>query len=147
MVQALKNGLVIGVKYIAIITAITFLTIGVDLIVGNHYIQTYNSRIYLISASIGLAIAFFCGFSFPIFLSRSICRYKTDYPDVPQKYINEICRGKLLQKYYLNISWISIVLSFMFDMDLYPTLVHSLMACGFVCLFWYFKYKKRYHNL
>lgn len=144
MVQALKNGLVIGVKYIVVIAAITILTIGVDLIVGNHYTRTCNSGVYLISASIGLAIAFFCGFSFQLFLSKSIIRYETDYPDVPQKYINEICRGKLLKKYYLNISWISIVLSFMFDIDLYPLLVHSLTACGFVCLFRYFKYKKRY---
>lgn len=122
MVQALKNGLVIGVKYIVVIAAITILTIGVDLIVGNHYTRTCNSGVYLISASIGLAIAFFCGFSFQLFsfkvyhqiwdrLSRRST--KVYQWDMSRETIEKILSQYLMDKYcpFIHV-WYRLISSF-----------------------------------
>lgn len=147
MKKSIKCGLASGFGFIGIIGAIILFRVGMDIILGHHDLLLYTSNTYVISIGIGFVASFLGGYLFPILLSNSISCFRGEYPGVPHKYVEEICRGKLLQKYCLNISWISFALSFIYDIDSYPLLVYFLTSCSFVSLFNYFKYRNRYKGL
>ncbi len=147
MDKSLKYGLRAGFCFLGIMAAIILLTYGIDIIAGRYDAMRYVSKTYVIFAIAGFAATFSGGYLFPIFLSRSISKSEMEYSGVPRKYIEEVCRGKLLQKYYLNIAWICFVLSFMYDFDIHRLLVNFLTCCSLVSLFRYFKYRKRYKDL
>ncbi len=149
MVQSLKYGILTGFGFAVVIATMALLAIFIEHLAGDYDAVCYLSTQYIIAGCSGMMAAFICGFIYPPLLSKSITKYSKEYPDVPQKYVREISRGKLLLKYFFNISWICFACAFplIMNIDEYPLLSCILMSCGFSFLFAYAKNRKRYENL
>lgn len=148
MWQNLKYGLFTGGGYI--ITAAT--TVLIACIINNAAGEDnalYLSAPYYIFGCSGLLVALACGAIYPTLLSQRMRKYSDEYPDVPERYIQGICRGKLLRSYYFNISWIcfAIGLTLFHSIEKYPLIVCVLMGAGFTFLFLYIGSRKKYENL
>lgn len=150
MMRLLKYGLVTVGSYIFVIVAILTILTGVDILTGKCNYQIYLTPAYLVFFSVGFVISFLFGFCFPLFLSRGISEYSMEYPDVPDQYVYDICRGKLLMQYYHKLALISLLLTiplFLFLPEQYSLMVYILGSSCSVFFTLYYKYKKQYKDL
>ena len=93
-------------------------------------------------------IVFFTGYRFPRIFSRMIVDYKSEYPDVPEKYVIQICRGKLMKRYSLNIATGCFLASLFICIGKRPpVIVWYLIAIGTISLIAYIRYGQKYKNL
>lgn len=146
MKKNLITGLRLSLKYLGLIAAVFIVKIAIDIVAGRDATEYFSMPYYCVSL-FGLVIAFACGFLFPIFLSKSMKSYTYKYPDVPRRYVEDICRGKISYIYCAILSCLCIVYSFQYDLDKYPFIVCALMAGGFALFFQYIKYRKKYKDL
>jgi len=148
MRQDLKYGIICGGGYIVASAAIALLACIINNAAGEDN-ALFSSAPYFIFGGTGLFAAITCGAIYPTLLSKRMRKYSEEYPDVPEKYILEICRGKLLLRYYFNISCIcfAIGLTLFHSTEKYPLIVCVLMGLGFTFLFLYVGNRKGYENL
>lgn len=103
MMQSLKYGLVTTVGYMILLAALFALTALIEES-GTTHTYEFLSPVNIVLMAIGGIIAFLAGFFFPRIFSRMVADYKSEYPDVPERYVVQICRGKLLQRYSYNLA-------------------------------------------
>ncbi len=147
MTQSLKYGLVTTAGYVIILMvlfALTALVEGCDISYFYGLITPFN----IMLMSIGEIITFFTGFSFPHILSRMKADYTAEYPHVPEKYVVQICRGKLLKKYFYNLAVGCFLAALLICIGKKP----PIAACYFISIGTFFgvahlKYSRKYKNL
>lgn len=149
MKESIRYGLLTGSGYIVAVAVIYLMAWGLESIAGGADAPHYSQAIYKVAAVVGLCASFICGFLYPILLSRIRAGYASEYPDVPMRYINEICRGKLLTGYYRTISLVCVIcgVALLHAIDKIALLVCTLFACGCIFLLLYFRNRKRYQNI
>ncbi len=93
-------------------------------------------------------VVFIAGYCFPCIFSRMVADYQSEYPDVPEKYVIQICRGKLMKKYSLNIATGCFLASLFICIGKRPPIiVWYLVAIGTLSLMAYIRYGQKYKNL
>ena len=89
MMQSFKYGLTATVGYMVLLTVLLALTAWIE---GNGMSYIYYDLISpfnaVLSAICGI-IVFFTGYCFPRIFSRMVADYKSEYPDVPEKYVSK----------------------------------------------------------
>lgn len=147
MMQSLKYGLIATVGYMIILTVLLALTAWVD-ISGIRGLHDLITPFNIVLTIIGGIVVFIAGYCFPCIFSRMVADYQSEYPDVPEKYVIQICRGKLMKRYSLNIA-IGCFLASLFICigKRPPIIVWYLVAIGTLSLMAYLRYKQKYKNL
>lgn len=148
MMQSFKYGLTATVGYMVLLTVLLALTAWIE---GNGMSYIYYDLISpfnaVLSAICGI-IVFFTGYCFPRIFSRMVADYKSEYPDVPEKYVIQICRGKLMKRYSLNIATGCFLTSLFICIGKRPPIiVWYLVAIGTLSLMAYIRYGQKYKNL
>lgn len=147
MMQSLKYGLVTTVGYVILLTGLFALTAWINDsdISGLHDLITpFN----VILTAIGGIVVYFAGYCFPRIFSGMVDDYKSEYPDVPEKYVIQICRGKLMKRYSLNIAAGCFLACLFICLGKRPPIVvWYLIAIGTISLIVYIRYKQKYKNL
>ena len=147
MMQSLKYGLTATVGYMILLTVLLALTAWIEGsdISGFHDLFTpFN----VVLTAIGGIVVFFVGYYFPKKLSRIVADYKSEYPDVPEKYVVQICRGKLLKRYSCNLAvgcFLAGLLICLWKKP--PIIVWYLISIGVIFGVAYFNYRRKYINL
>ncbi len=147
MMQSLKYGLIATVGYMIILTVLLALTAWVNIsgIRGLHDLITPFNIVLTIIDGI---VVFIAGYCFPCIFSRMVADYQSEYPDVPEKYVIQICRGKLMKKYSLNIATGCFLASLFICIGKRPPIiVWYLVAIGTLSLMAYIRYGQKYKNL
>ena len=147
MMQSLKYGLTATVGYMVLLTVLLALTAWVDIsgIRGLHDLITPFNIVLTIIDGI---VVFIAGYCFPCIFSRMVADYQSEYPDVPEKYVIQICRGKLMKKYSLNIATGCFLASLFICIGKRPPIiVWYLVAIGTLSLMAYIRYGQKYKNL
>ena len=141
MMQSLKYGLVTTAGYVILLTVLFALTAWVEG-GGMRYFYDLVTPFYIVLTATGGIVAFLAGFFFPRIFSHMVDDYTAEFPDVPEKYVVQICRGKLLQKYFYN-----------FAMGCFFVGAMSLagkwyfISIGIISGIMYLKYHRKYKNL
>ena len=148
MMQSFKYGLTATVGYMVLLTVLLVLTAWIE---GNGMSYIYYDLISpfnaVLSAICGI-IVFFTGYRFPRIFSRMVADYKSEYPDVPEQYVIQICRGKLMKRYSLNIATGCFLASLFICIGKRPPIiVWYLVAIGTLSLIAYIRYGQKYKNL
>lgn len=147
MMPSFRYGLIATVGYIILLTVLIALTACIEGsgISGFHDLITpFN----VVLTAIGGIVAFFAGYSFPRIFSRMVDDYKSEYPDVPEKYVIQICRGKLLKRYSYNLAVGCFLAGLLICLGKRPPIVvWYLIAIGTISLILYLRYKQKYKNL
>lgn len=146
MKKNLIKGLKFCLEYTGVIAAILVAEIAIDVVAGRGP-GSYFSMPYFTVAVSGFVVAFICGYAYPSLLSNSIRSYTDKYPDVPKRYVEEICQGIVTCRYYAVLSCLCLAGSFFYDMDEYPLIVFALTGSGFTFFFQYLRYRQKYKNL
>lgn len=147
MMQSLKYGLIATVGYMIILTVLLALTAWVNIsgIRGLHDLITPFNIVLTIIDGI---VVFIAGYCFPCIFSRMVADYQSEYPDVPEKYVIQICRGKLMKRYSLNIATGCFLASLFICIGKRPPIiVWYLVAIGTLSLMAYIRYGQKYKNL
>lgn len=147
MMQSLKYGLVTTAGYIIILTVLFALTAWFEG-VGISYYYGLITPFYIVLMVIGGIVAFLAGFWFPHIFSRMVAEYTSEYPDVPEKYVTQICRGKLLKRYSYNLSVGCFLAGLLICLGKKPSIiVWYLISIGIIFGVVYLKYRRKYKNL
>jgi len=148
MMQSFKYGLTATVGYMVLLTVLLVLTAWIE---GNGMSYIYYDLISPFNAVLSTIcgiIVFFTGYCFPRIFSRMVADYKSEYPDVPEKYVIQICRGKLMKRYSLNIATGCFLTSLFICIGKRPPIiVWYLVAIGTLSLIAYIRYGQKYKNL
>lgn len=147
MMQSLKYGLLTTVGYIIILTVLFTLTAWFEG-VGISYYYGLITPFYIVLMAIGGIVAFLTGFSFPHIFSRMVAEYTSEYPDVPEKYVTQICRGKLLKRYSYNLAMGCFLTGLLICLGKKPPIiVWYLISIGVIFGVAYLNYRRKYKNL
>lgn len=147
MMQSLKYGLTATVGYMVLLTVLLALTAWVD-ISGIRGLHDLITPFNIVLTIIGGIVVFIAGYCFPCIFSRMVADYQSEYPDVPKKYVIQICRGKLMKKYSLNIATGCFLASLFICIGKRPPIiVWYLVAIGTLSLMAYIRYGQKYKNL
>ena len=147
MMQSLKYGLVTTAGYVILLTVLFALTAWVEG-GGMSYFYGLATTFYIVLTAIGGIVAFLAGFYFPRIFSRMVDDYNAEYPDVPEKYVVQICRGKLLKRYSCNLAvgcFLAGLLICLWKKP--PIIVWYLISIGVIFGVAYFNYRRKYINL
>lgn len=147
MMQSLKYGLVTTAGYVILLTVLFALTAWVER-VGISYFYSLATPFYIVLTAIGGIVAFLAGFYFPRIISSMVDDYTAEYPDVPEKYVVQICRGKLLKRYSYNLAvgcFLAGLLICLWKKP--PIIVWYLISIGVIFGVAYFNYHRKYKNL
>lgn len=150
MILVMKTNLIYGLRtaigYALLIGATTLIMFMIKILIGGD-INQYLTPVYYITIIGGFVVSFVLGCLYPLLINRSINSYASKYPDVPIRYIEEICRGKVWYRYCAILSSLCFVLSLFYNMEKYSLIVCALNGGCFVFLFQFLKYRKKYKDL
>lgn len=147
MMQSLKYGLVTTAGYVIILTVLFTLTAWFEG-VGISYYYGLITPFYIVLMAIGGIVAFLTGFCFPHIFSRMVAEYTSEYPDVPEKYVTQICRGKLLKRYSYNLAVGCFLAGLLICLGKKPPItVWFLISLGAFFGVAYLRYHRKYKNL
>lgn len=135
-----------AIGYALLIGATILIMIIIKILTGND-INQHLSPVYYITIIGGFVVAFVSGSLYPFFINRSINSYASKYPNVPIRYIEEICRWKVWCRYCAILSCLCLVLSLFYSMEKYSLIVCALNGGCFVFLFQFLRYRKKYKDL
>lgn len=147
MMQSLKYGLVTTAGYVILLTVLFALTAWVEG-GGMRYFYGIVTPFYIVLTATGGIVAFLAGFFFPRIFSRMVDDYTAEYPDVPEKYVVQICRGKLLKRYSCNLAvgcFLAGLLICLWKKP--PIIVWYLISIGVIFGVAYFNFRRKYINL
>ncbi len=148
MMQSFKYGLTATVGYMVLLTVLLALTAWIEGIGMSYIYYDLISPFNAVLSAICGIIVFFTGYRFPRIFSRMVADYKSEYPDVPEKYVIQICRGKLMKRYSLNIATGCFLASLFICIGKRPPIiVWYLVAIGTLSLIAYIRYGQKYKNL
>ncbi len=141
-----RLGIITAAIYLLAVTAILSIIawIGTELNTGG-FVRYANAE-YGVGAAIGLIISFACGYYYHTLLSNSISNYSNSNPDVPMKFVERICKSKLLTQYFGFTAVACLgaaVLIFTFTEETYIEALCLLMSVGFISLLLSLHYKFR----
>lgn len=147
MMQSLKYGLVTTAGYVIILTVL-FTLIAWFEDVGISYYYGLIAPFYIVLMAIGGIVAFLTGFCFPHIFSRMVAEYTSEYPDVPEKYVTQICRGKLLKRYSYNLAVGCFLAGLLICLGKKPPItVWFLSSLGAFFGVAYLRYRRKYKDL
>lgn len=147
MMQSLKYGLVTTAGYVILLTVLFALTVWVEE-GGMSYFYGLATPFYIVLTAMGGIVAFLAGFFFPRIFSRMVDDYTAEYPDVPEKYVVQICRGKLLKRYSYNLAVGCFLAGLLICLGKkLPIIVWYLISIGVIFGVAYFNYHRKYKNL
>lgn len=147
MMQSLKYGLVTTVGYVIILTILVVLTAWFEG-VGISYYYGLITPFYIVLMATGGIVSFLAGFCFPHIFSHMVAEYTSEYPDVPEKYVIQICRGKMLKRYSYNLAVGCFLAGFLICLGKKPPIiVWYLISIGMVFWIAYLKYRRKYRGL
>lgn len=147
MMQSLKYGLMTTVGYIIILTVLLALTAWFEG-VGISYYYGFITPFYIVLMATGGIVAFLAGFCFPYIFSRMVAEYTLEYPDVPEKYVIQICRGKLLKRYSYNLAVGCFLAGLLICLGKKPPITAwFLISIGAFFGVAYLRYRRKYKNL
>lgn len=147
MIKSLKYGLAMTFGYIVISTLLLALTAWIKEI-GIRYMYDSMTSFNIMLMIIGGIVVSFAGFSFPRILSRTLSDYRLEYPDVPEKYVMQICRGMLIKKYFYNLAiGCFVVAPFINVGENTPIATYYLISIGVCFAIAYIHYNRKYKNL
>ena len=147
MMQSLKYGLVTTAGYVILLTVLFALTAWVEG-GGMSYFYGLATPFYIVLTAIGGIVAFLAGFFFPHIFSRMVANYSSKYPDVPEKYVVQICRGKLLKRYSYNLAVGCFLAGLLICLGKKPPIiVWFLISIGVIFGVAYLNYRRKYKNL
>lgn len=147
MMQSLKYGLVTTAGYVILLTVLFALTAWVEG-GGMSYFYGLATPFYIVLTAIGGIVAFIAGFCFPLIFSRMVDDYTAEYPDVPEKYVVQICRGKLLKRYSYNLGVGCFLAGLLICLGKKPPIiVWYLISIGIIFGVAYLNYRRKYKNL
>ncbi|MBO5245738.1 MAG: hypothetical protein J6B28_00580 [Eubacterium sp.] len=147
MMQSLKYGLLTTVGYIIILTVLFALTAWLDGVEISYYYGLITP-FYIVLMATGGIVAFLAGFCFPHIFFRMVAEYTSEYPDVPEKYVIQICRGKLLKRYSYNLAVGCFLAGLLICLGKQPPIiVWYLISIGAFFGVAYLRYKQKYRNL
>lgn len=147
MMQSLKYGLMTAAGYLIILTAMFALTTWIE-DGGLSCISVNITPFYVVLTVAGFLVAFFAGYRLPHIFSRMVDDYKSEYPDVPEKYVSEICRGKLLKSYSFNLAIVCLITAPLLSLNRKPTIATwCLFSIGIISTVAYIQYKRKFKNL
>lgn len=147
MMQSLKYGLVTTAGYVILLTVLFALTAWVEG-GGMSYFYGLATTFYIVLTAIGGIVAFLAGFYFPRIFSRMVDDYNAEYPDVPEKYVIQICRGKLLKRYSCNLAVGCFLAGLLICLGKKPPIiVLYLISIGIIFGVAYLNYRRKYINL
>ena len=141
MMQSFKYGLTATVGYMVLLTVLLALTAWIEGS-GISGILDLITHFNVVLITIGGIVVFIAGYCFLCIFSRMIADYQSEYPDVPEKYVIQICRGKLLQKYFYNFA-----LGCFFVGALTLAGKWYFISIGIIFCIMYLKYYRKYKNL
>ena len=147
MMQSFKYGLTATVGYMVLLTVLLALTAWIEGS-GISGILDLITHFNVVLITIGGIVVFIAGYCFPCIFSRMIVDYQSEYPDVPEKYVIQICRGKLMKRYSLNIA-IGCFLASLFICigKRPPIIVWYLVAVGVISSAVNLLYRRKYNDL
>lgn len=147
MMQSLKYGLVTTAGYVILLTVLFALTAWIEG-VGMSYFYCLVTPLYIVLTAIGGIVAFLAGFFFPRIFSHMVDDYTAEYPDVPEKYVVQICRGKLLKRYSCNLAVGCFLAGLLICLGKKPPIiVWYLISIGIIFGVAYLNYRRKYKNL
>ena len=146
----LKLAIITAVVFlIGIIAAIAVITLIASTTELGGFSRFLNAG-YAAGISLGVIIAFVCGYSYHSMLSDSVDRYAANTPDMPLALVKSICRCKLLSRCYGYTSiatLLSAALIFVFTGEAYIEAVCLLTGIGFTALLLYANYRHQARHL
>ena len=145
---SIKYGLLTACVYIVAIALTIGVIAGIDALYGGVGIR-FLTPLYVSFAVGGLVIAFFAGFTYPMFMRRLIGSYTDKSTDLSGVDTVKLCRLKLLSRYGLVLGCISGVtaMATFFICDEDPVLLCTLLPICFVCLYLGYGCKRRYREV
>ena len=147
MMQSLKYGLTATVGYMVLLTVLLALTAWIEGS-GISGILDLITHFNVVLITIGGIVVFIAGYCFPCVFSRMIADYQSEYPDVPEKYVIQICRGKLMKRYSLNIATGCFLASLFICIGKRPPIiVWYLVAVGIISSAVNLLYRRKYNDL
>lgn len=147
MMQSLKYGLVTTAGYVILLTVLFALTAWVEG-GGMRYFYGIVTPFYIVLTATGGIVAFLAGFFFPRIFSRMVDDYTAEYPDVPEKYVVQICRGKLFKRYSYNLAVGCFLAGLLICLGKKPPIiVWFLISVGIIFGVAYLNYRRKYKNL
>lgn len=147
MLQSLKYGLVTTAGYVILLTVLFALTAWGEG-GGMRYFYGLVTPFYIVLTATGGIVAFLAGFFFPRIFSRMVDDYTAEYPDVPEKYVAQICRGKLLKRYSYNLAVGCFLAGLLICLGKKPPIiVWYLITIGVIFGVAYLNYRRKYINL
>lgn len=147
MMQSLKYGLVTTAGYVIILTVLLALTAWFDGVAISYYYGLITP-FYIVLIVTGGIVAFLAGFCFPHIFSRMVAEYTSEYPDVPDKYVTQICRGKLLKLYSYNLAVGCFLAGLLICLGKKPPIiVWYLISIGIVFGIVYLNFSRKYREL
>lgn len=147
MMQSLKYGLVTTVGYVILLTVLFAMAAWVEG-GGMSYFYGLLTPFYIVLMATGGIVAFLVGFCFPHIFYRMVSEYTSEYPDVPEKYVVQICRGKLLKRYSYNLAVGCFLAGLLICLGKQPPIiVWYLISIGMVFWIAYLKYRRKYRGL
>lgn len=147
MMQSLKYGLIATAGYAILLTVAFGLTAWIEG-TGQSYFDELVTPFYVVLIVIGDIIPFLAGFCLPHIFSRMVAEYTSEYPDVPEKYVIQICRGKLLKRYSYNLAVGCFLAGLLICLGKKPPIiVWFLILLGIIFGIVYLNYRRKYKNL
>jgi hypothetical protein len=145
--QSLKYGLVTTAGYVITLTILFALTAWLEG-VGISYYYALITPFYIVMMVTGGIIAFLASSCFPHIFSRMVAEYTSEYPDVPEKYVTQICRGKLLKRYSYNLAVGCFLAGLLICLGKKPPIiVWYLISIGIVFWIAYLNFSRKYREL
>lgn len=138
MNKNIKQGIIMAAIYVAAISGALAVMAWISSAMDFGGFDTYLNTQYAIGLTIGLVIAFICGYTFDILLARSISQHTDAYPDMPEDILKSICRYKLLSQYCgytAALGFVAATLIFVFTGEAFIQGICLLMGIGFISLF------------
>lgn len=139
-----KHGITMAAIYLAGIGGTLAVMAWISSYMDSGGFDTYLNAQYATGLTIGLVIAFICGYTFGTLLSRSVTKHSNDDPEIPRDLLKEICRSKLLSQfcgYAAPLFFVAATLIFVFTGEAYIQAICLLMGIGFCSLFFYFQFR------
>lgn len=149
----LKLGLITTALYLTGVAALLSIMacIGSFMQIGGF--ERYINAEYAVGIIIGSAASFACGYIYHPMLTKAIAKYSQSNPDIPMKYVEGVCRSKLLSYYsgYTAAACLSAaILTFAFTKETYIEALCLLMSIGFIsiliCLHYKFRSREIMHD-
>lgn len=146
----LKTGFITAAAFLTVIIAATALITWIATAMGLGGFSRFLNAGYAAGISLGLMIAFACGYYYHSLLSGAVTRYAANTPDMPLDLAKAICRYRLLSRCYGCVSiaaLLSAAVLYALTGEACIEALCLLMAIGVTALLLYANYRHQARQL